>query len=66
MHLVQRFETPDQAEAGVAELLAKHEKIMGFGHRVYRTNDPRSNVVKKLAGGAAVTWPVAVGPPGIT
>src|SRR3954468_7867608 len=41
MHLVQKFETAEAAEVGVTGMLAKHEKIMGFGHRVYRTNDPR-------------------------
>jgi 2-methylcitrate synthase len=31
------------------KLLAKKEKIMGFGHRVYKTFDPRSNLIKAWA-----------------
>lgn len=49
MELIQRFQTPDQAEHGVLEALAKKEKIMGFGHRVYRINDPRSDIIQKWA-----------------
>jgi 2-methylcitrate synthase len=45
--LVDRFDSPDAAERGVLELLAKREKIMGFGHRVYRTRDPRSDIVQE-------------------
>ncbi len=46
MELIQRFDDPDQAEAGILEALAKKEKIMGFGHRVYKVCDPRSDVIK--------------------
>ena len=47
--LINRFETPDEAERGVMELLARKEKVMGFGHRVYRTEDPRSTVIQQWA-----------------
>lgn len=46
MHLIQRFKTPDQAETAILDMLAKKEKIMGFGHRVYRISDPRSDIIK--------------------
>lgn len=46
MELIQRFKDPDEAEAGVLEALEKKEKIMGFGHRVYKICDPRSDVIK--------------------
>lgn len=46
MYLIQKFKTPDQAEAAILEMLAKKEKIMGFGHRVYRISDPRSDIIK--------------------
>ena len=39
---------PENAEAYVRERLAAHEKIMGFGHAVYRTMDPRATVLKRL------------------
>ena len=41
-------ETGD-AEKWVAEALARRERIMGFGHRVYRAEDPRSRVLKRVA-----------------
>jgi len=37
------------AEKWVAEALARGERIMGFGHRVYRAEDPRSRVLKQVA-----------------
>ncbi len=33
----------------VADLLARGERIMGFGHRVYRAEDPRARVLKRTA-----------------
>lgn len=47
MELIEQFKTPDQAEAGLREMLANKAKIMGFGHRVYTTCDPRSDIIKK-------------------
>ena len=46
MELIDRFQTPDQAEEGILETLGRKEKIMGFGHRVYRECDPRSDIIK--------------------
>jgi len=46
MELIQRFKDPDDAEAGIMKALANKEKIMGFGHRVYKVRDPRSDVIK--------------------
>ena len=37
------------AEKWVHEALARGERIMGFGHRVYRAEDPRSRVLKRVA-----------------
>jgi citrate synthase len=37
------------AEKWVSEALARHERIMGFGHRVYRAEDPRSRLLKRTA-----------------
>ncbi len=47
MELISRFKNPDDAEHGIRQLLAEKAKIMGFGHRVYRTSDPRSDVIKE-------------------
>lgn len=49
MALIERFRTSDEAEAGVLNMLARKELIMGFGHRVYRSSDPRSEVIKPWA-----------------
>lgn len=49
MALVERFNDPDQAEAGVREMLEKKQLIMGFGHRVYTISDPRSAIIKSWA-----------------
>jgi citrate synthase len=39
---------PENAEAYVRERLAAHEKIMGFGHAVYTTRDPRATILKGM------------------
>ncbi len=49
MALIEQFETADQAEQGILALLAKKQVVMGFGHRVYRVSDPRSDVIKPWA-----------------
>lgn len=49
MELIERYDDPQRAETGVMELLAKKQVIMGFGHRVYRISDPRSDIVKVWA-----------------
>ncbi len=46
MELIQKFKTPDEAEAGIKKLLEEKAKIMGFGHRVYKISDPRSDIIK--------------------
>jgi len=46
MELIQRFDSPDAAEKGILELIAAKKLIMGFGHRVYKISDPRSDVIK--------------------
>jgi 2-methylcitrate synthase len=50
MELIQRFASPEEAADGVRGMLARKEKIMGFGHRVYTTSDPRNSVNKRMAG----------------
>jgi citrate synthase len=41
----------DHAEAWVREALARGERLMGFGHRVYRAYDPRAAALRKVAEG---------------
>lgn len=49
MELIQRFGSAAEAETGIREALARKEKIMGFGHRVYTTSDPRNKVNKEFS-----------------
>lgn len=46
MHLIERFKTPQDAEEQIMIMLANKVKIMGFGHRVYKDGDPRSDIIK--------------------
>jgi 2-methylcitrate synthase len=55
MDLVLPYHDPDDAECGILDLLAKKEKIMGFGHRVYREQDPRSDIIQQWAARLAPT-----------
>ena len=45
--LIQRFQTPDEATLGLKTMLDAKELVMGFGHRVYRDCDPRSDIIKR-------------------
>jgi len=49
MELIQKFTSPEEATQGVLDMLARKDKIMGFGHRVYTTSDPRNSVNKKMS-----------------
>lgn len=46
MELIEKFKSPDEAEFKLMGMLANKEKIMGFGHRVYKDCDPRSDIIK--------------------
>ena len=48
MKMAEEIGTPDRAEAYVRDRLERHQKVMGFGHAVYRTMDPRATVLKQL------------------
>lgn len=43
--------TPERAEPYIREAVARGERIMGFGHAVYRTDDPRSVMLRGVAEG---------------
>ncbi len=48
MQMLLKIGSAENARSYVQETLARHEKIMGFGHRIYKTVDPRSQLAKKL------------------
>jgi 2-methylcitrate synthase len=50
----QRYDSPDAAEADIRARVAEREVIIGFGHPVYTTADPRNEVIKRVAQGLAV------------
>lgn len=45
----QRYQSADEAEADIRQRLANKEIIIGFGHPVYTTGDPRNVVIKRVA-----------------
>lgn len=47
MELIEKFDSPESAESVLLEMLARKEKIMGFGHRVYKQCDPRSDIIQQ-------------------
>ena len=49
MELIEKFQSPEEAEAGLVGMLQRKQLVMGFGHRVYKTCDPRSAPIKELA-----------------
>ncbi len=49
MRMLLEIETADRAENYIRNLLAQRQKIMGFGHRVYRTRDPRATVLRVMS-----------------
>jgi citrate synthase len=48
MNMIERVGGPDRAERFVTDAMDRHERLMGFGHRVYRTYDPRARILRDL------------------
>lgn len=48
MHMVDEIGSPENAEAWVKDALARKEKIMGMGHRVYKAKDPRAVIMEEF------------------
>ena len=49
MELIAQYDTPEAAAEGIREKLAAKDKVMGFGHRVYTTSDPRNTINKSMS-----------------
>ncbi len=63
LDMLDAIGTPDRAEAYVRNAIADGERIMGFGHRVYKTDDPRSILLRSVAeqlGGPLVAFSQSV------
>jgi 2-methylcitrate synthase len=66
MDMIEQFTSADQAEDALMGMLERKEKIMGFGHAIYRESDPRNVIIKKWSEllakevGDDVLYPVSV------
>lgn len=49
VRMLQQIGSPDNVKTWFARVQARKEKVMGFGHRVYKTYDPRALVLGPLA-----------------
>jgi 2-methylcitrate synthase len=47
--VMNRYRTPDEAEADIARRVAAKEVVIGFGHPVYTIADPRNKIIKEVA-----------------
>jgi 2-methylcitrate synthase/citrate synthase II len=49
IYMLNEIATPDRAESWLKDALAKKAKIMGFGHRVYKSGDSRVPIMREIA-----------------
>ena len=49
MDMIERWQSPDEAEQALMGMLERKEKIMGFGHAIYSESDPRNVIIKQWA-----------------
>ncbi len=47
MAMLEQWSDPDEAEQGILGMLERKDKIMGFGHAIYRESDPRNAVIRE-------------------
>jgi 2-methylcitrate synthase len=47
MEMIEDWTSAEQAESGIMGMLARKDKIMGFGHAIYSESDPRNTIIKK-------------------
>ncbi|MED5385696.1 MAG: 2-methylcitrate synthase [Pseudomonadota bacterium] len=65
MEMIQNWSSPDEAEKELLGILERKEKVMGFGHAIYRKSDPRNTIIKRWAKkladhtGDALLYPVS-------
>jgi citrate synthase len=49
LDMIDAIQVPENADAWVRNAVESGDKIMGFGHRVYKTDDPRSVLMRSVA-----------------
>ncbi|MBB1488933.1 bifunctional 2-methylcitrate synthase/citrate synthase [Oceanospirillum sediminis] len=47
MAMIENWRSADEAEEAIMGMLERKEKIMGFGHAIYRESDPRNAIIKE-------------------
>ncbi|MCG7602177.1 2-methylcitrate synthase [Halomonas sp. McH1-25] len=47
MAMIEHWQSPEEAEHEILGMLERKEKIMGFGHAIYRKSDPRNAIIKQ-------------------
>jgi citrate synthase len=47
--MLLKIKDPDKVEPFIEQMLAEHQKVMGFGHRVYKTEDPRAWHLRQMS-----------------
>ena len=66
MRTLEEIGTPDQVDTFTRRALAEKRRLMGFGHRVYKSGDPRARILRTLAAkacqqsGQAIWFDIAV------
>src|SRR5690554_879673 len=66
MDMIENWKSPEEAEKEIMGMLERKDKIMGFGHAIYRTSDPRNAIIKEWSEklskdvGDTVLYPVSV------
>jgi citrate synthase len=53
LRMLQTIGKPDRAESWLREEIKAGRRLMGFGHRVYRTTDPRAEILRSIASNTA-------------
>jgi citrate synthase len=48
LHMIEAVERSGDAEGYVKSVLDRGDRLMGFGHRVYRAEDPRARVLRQI------------------
>jgi citrate synthase len=68
LDMLQEIKTIDRAEAWVHDAIVRGDRMMGFGHRVYKVRDPRADVLSAAAkqltdsgGGDRALYDLAIG-----
>jgi len=56
MKMLSEIGTPEHVDSWVAKAIASKYKFSGFGHRVYKTEDPRAKFLRKFAQDLAKDW----------